>query len=173
MLGWLCVTLGVAFGSALLPLVSVEVFVIGLVSSQAGVHWLAIGAVVAIGQIAGKLLYYLAARGSIKLPPALHDRLLRERPPSARRERWRLRTKTVRAKLDGLRERCHRHPRWMAGTYGVSAVIGLPPFMATTVLAGLAKMPMSTFIGAGLLGRWIRFSALAASPALFAGWLHL
>ena len=61
----------------------------------------------------------------------------------------------------------------MAGTYGVSAVIGLPPFMATTVLAGLAKMPMSTFIGAGLLGRWIRFSALAASPALFAGWLHL
>jgi membrane protein YqaA with SNARE-associated domain len=173
MLGWLCVTLGVAFGSALLPLVSVEVFVIGLVSSQPGAHWLTIGAVVAIGQIAGKLLFYLAARGVITLPPALHDRLHRERPPSARRERWRLRTKTVRAKLDGLRERCHRHPRWMAGTYGVSAVIGLPPFMATTILAGLAKMPMSTFIGAGLLGRWIRFSALAASPALFSGWLHL
>jgi membrane protein YqaA with SNARE-associated domain len=173
MLGWLCVTLGVAFGSALLPLVSVEVFVIGLLSSHPGLHWPAIGAVAAIGQIAGKLLYYLAARGSLKLPRALHDRLHRERPPSALCERWRLRTKPLRAKLDGLRERCHRHTRWMAGTYGVSAVIGMPPFMATTVLAGLAKMPMSTFIGAGLLGRWIRFSALAASPALFAGWLQL
>jgi membrane protein YqaA with SNARE-associated domain len=52
-------------------------------------------------------------------------------------------------------------------------VIGMPPFMATSVLAGLAKMSMSTFIGAGLAGRWIRFSVLAASPALFAGWLHI
>jgi membrane protein YqaA with SNARE-associated domain len=172
MLGWLCVTLGVAFGSALLPLVSVEVFVIGLVASQPGVPWLAIGGVVAVGQIAGKLVYYLAARGSIKLPQRLHDFLHRERPPSARRDRWHLRTKYLRGKLDALRERCHRHPHWMVGTYGVSSVIGMPPFMATSVLAGLAKMSMSTFIGAGLAGRWIRFSVLAASPALFAGWLH-
>jgi membrane protein YqaA with SNARE-associated domain len=173
MLGWLCVTLGVAFGSALLPLVSVEVFVIGLVASQPGVPWLAIGGVVAVGQIAGKLVYYLAARGSIKLPQRLHDFLHRERPPSARRDRWHLRTKYLRGKLDALRERCHRHPHWMVGTYGISSVFGLPPFMATSVLAGLAKMSMSTFIGAGLAGRWIRFSVLAASPALFAGWLHL
>jgi hypothetical protein len=31
---------------------------------------------------------------------------------------------------------------------------------------------MSTFLAAGLAGRWVRFSLLAASPALFAGWLH-
>jgi membrane protein YqaA with SNARE-associated domain len=173
MIGWLCVTLGVAFGSALVPLISIEVFVIGLVSSQPGVHWLAIGGVVAVGQVAGKLLYYLAARGSIRLPDFLHNRLFRERMPSRRRERWRLRTKSLRAKLDALRERCHRHPHWMTGTFGISSVIGLPPFMATSVLAGLAKMSMSTFVAAGLLGRWIRFSLLAASPALFAGWLHL
>jgi membrane protein YqaA with SNARE-associated domain len=173
MVGWLCVTLGVAFGSALIPLISVEVFVIGLVSSQPGVHWLAIGGVVAVGQIAGKLLYFLAARGSIKLPDSLHNRLFRERVPSRRRERWRQRTKSLRAKLDALRERCHRHPHWMTGTYGISSIIGLPPFMATSVLAGVAKMSMSTFVTAGLLGRWIRFSLLAASPALFAGWLHL
>jgi membrane protein YqaA with SNARE-associated domain len=45
--------------------------------------------------------------------------------------------------------------------------------MATSVLAGLANMRMSTFVTAGVLGRWIRFSLLAASPALFAGWPHL
>ncbi|GAB2774035.1 YqaA family protein [Amycolatopsis magusensis] len=173
MIGWLCVTLGVAFGSAIVPLISVEVFVIGLASSEPGVHWLAIGAAVAVGQIAGKLLYYLAAKGSIKLPKFLHDRLHRERPMTPRRARWELRTKRVRAWLEALRERCHRHPAWMTGTYGVSAVVGLPPFMATTVLAGLVRMPMSLFLGAGLAGRFARFSLLAASPAMFAGWLHL
>lgn len=173
MFGWLCVTLGVAFGSALIPLISVEVFVIGLVTSDPGIPWIAVGATVALGQIAGKLVYYLAARGSIRLPDFLHDRLHRERPPSPRRDRWRARTKRVRRWIEALRERCHRHPHWMTGTYGISSVVGLPPFMATTVLAGLVRMPMSTFLAAGLLGRFVRFSALAAAPALFAGWLHL
>ncbi|QWF77089.1 hypothetical protein [Amycolatopsis sp. CA-230715] len=176
MLGWLCVTLGVAFSSALIPVVSVEVFVLGLATAQPTLHWLALGLVVAVGQLAGKLLFYLAARGSIKLPRKLHDklhaRLHRERPPSPRRERWHARTKWLRAKLDALRERCHRHPHWMTGTYGVSSIVGLPPFMATTVLAGLVRMPLSTFLVAGLAGRMIRFSALAAAPAAFAGWLH-
>lgn len=174
MVGWLCVTLGVAFGSALLPLMSVEVFVLGLVANEPNVHWLAVGAVVAIGQVSGKFLYYLAARGSISLPAYLHDRLhRRECPPSPRRDRWQARTKRIRGWIDALRERCHRHPHWMTGTYGLSSVIGLPPFMATTVLAGLVRMSMSTFLAAGLLGRFVRFSALAASPALFAGWLHV
>ncbi|SFQ05908.1 membrane protein YqaA, SNARE-associated domain [Amycolatopsis arida] len=173
MVGWLCVTLGVAFGSAIVPLVSVEVFVLGLLSSDPSIPWLAVGSVVAVGQVAGKLLFYLAARGSIRLPRVLHDRLHRQRPPSSRRDRWRVRTKRVRVWVEALRERCHRHPHWMTGTYGVSAVLGLPPYMATTVLAGLVRMPLSTFVAAGLLGRFVRFSTLAAAPALFAGWFHL
>jgi len=173
MLGWFCLTLGVAFGSALVPVISIEVFVIGLVSSEPAAHWLLIGSAVAIGQMAGKLLYYLAARGSIHLPPFLHDRLHRQRPPTPRRERWRMRTKWLRGKVEALRERCHRHPYWMTGTYGVSSVVGLPPFMATTVLAGLADMRMSTFLTAGLAGRFVRYSVLAACPALFASWVHV
>jgi membrane protein YqaA with SNARE-associated domain len=172
MLGWFCLTLGVAFGSALVPVISIEVFVLGLVAGEPGVPWYLIGAAVALGQIAGKLLYYLAARGSIRLPPWLHDRVHRERPPSRRRERWHVRTKWLRGKIEALRERCHRHPHWMGGTYAVSSVLGLPPFMATTVLAGLADMPMPTFIGVGLAGRFVRYSMLAACPALFTAWLH-
>ena len=59
----------------------------------------------------------------------------------------------------------------MVGTYGLSSVLGLPPFMATSVLAGMVRMSLSAFVGAGLVGRFIRFSAVAASPALFAGWI--
>jgi membrane protein YqaA with SNARE-associated domain len=172
MIGWLFVTLGVAFGSALVPLVSVEVFVVGLVSSRHDLPWLAVGGAVAAGQMAGKLPYYLAARGSMRLPRLLHDRLHRERPLTPRRQRWQLRTKHLRSRVEGLRERCHRHPAWMTGTYGASSLVGIPPFMATTVLAGVVRMRMSTFVGAGLAGRLVRFSALAASPTLFAGWFH-
>ncbi|KAA9157590.1 hypothetical protein FPZ12_024645 [Amycolatopsis acidicola] len=172
MLGWFCLTLGVAFSSALVPVISVEVYVLGLMASEPAAGWFLVGAAVAIGQMAGKFLYYLAARGSIRLPPFLHDRLHRRRPPSRRRDRWHQRTKWLRGKVEALRERCHRHPHWMTGTYGVSSVVGLPPFMATTVLAGLVDMRMSTFVGAGLAGRFVRYSLLAACPAMFAGWFH-
>jgi hypothetical protein len=33
-------------------------------------------------------------------------------------------------------------------------------------------MRLATFLTTGLAGRWIRFSLIAASPAVFAGWLH-
>lgn len=169
-IAWLGLTLGVAFSSALLPLISIEIFLVGLVTQQPHIPWLVLGAVVAIGQVAGKLIYYYAARGSLHLPKFMHRKSRLGAEPSARRERWRLRTKRVRAWIETLREKCHRHPHWMFGTYGLSSVLGLPPFMATSVLAGMVRMKLSAFLSAGLVGRFIRFSVVAASPALFAHW---
>lgn len=168
MIAWLGLTLGVAFGSALLPLISIEIFLIGLASQQPHIPWLMLGAVVAVGQVAGKLLYYYAAKGSLRLPTFMHRR--RPAVETPRRERWRRRTKRIRMWVEALREKCHRHPHWMVGTYGLSSVLGLPPFMATSVLAGMVRMKLSAFLSAGLVGRFIRFSIVAASPALFAHW---
>jgi len=167
-IAWLGLTLGVAFGSALLPLISIEIFLIGLASQQPHIPWLMLGAVVAVGQVAGKLLYYYAAKGSLRLPTFMHRR--RPAVETPRRERWRRRTKRIRMWVEALREKCHRHPHWMVGTYGLSSVLGLPPFMATSVLAGMVRMKLSAFLSAGLVGRFIRFSIVAASPALFAHW---
>jgi membrane protein YqaA with SNARE-associated domain len=164
----LLVAAGVAFGSALVPLINIEIFVIALVAREPDLPVLLLGAVVAIAQVAGKLFYYLAARGSLHLPSFMHRK---PKPLTERRIRWQQRTKRVRRWLDALTEKCHRHPHWMAGTYGVSAVVGLPPFMATTVLAGLARMSMATFLSVGLVGRCVRFTALAASPGLLCGCL--
>lgn len=172
MFGWLCIAFGVALGVAIAPVFSVELFVLSLASTT-GIPWLLIGGVVAAGQIAGKTVYYLGARGSIRLPQPLHRRLHRQREPSVWRDRWRARGERVHRWIDGLRTRCHRHPSWMVGTYGFSSVIGLPPLMATTVLAGIVRMRLGVFLVTGLLGRFIRFSALAGAPALFAAWLPL
>jgi membrane protein YqaA with SNARE-associated domain len=57
MLMWLGLSMGIAFGSALLPLISIEIFLIGLVTQQPQIPWLALGAVIAVGQVAGKLFY--------------------------------------------------------------------------------------------------------------------
>lgn len=168
MLMSLCAAAGVAFGSALVPLINVEIFVLVLVTREPALPCLALGAVVAIAQVSGKMLYYIAARGWLHLPKFMHRE---PKPLTARRVRWQQRTKRMRAWVERLTEKCHRHPHWMAGTYGVSAVVGLPPFMATTILAGLARMPVAVFLSTGFAGRFIRFSLLAASPALLHGWL--
>ncbi|TCO56723.1 hypothetical protein [Actinocrispum wychmicini] len=168
MFGSLLLAAGVAFGSALVPLISVEIFVLALVTREPALPCLAIGAVVAAAQIGGKFIYYLAARGSFHLPKFMHRK---PKPPTPRRERWHERTKRFRAWVERLTEKCHQHPHWMAGTYGVSSVVGLPPFMATTILAGLARMSVAMFLSVGFVGRFIRFSLLAASPAILAHWL--
>ncbi|OLT38564.1 hypothetical protein BJF85_09185 [Saccharomonospora sp. CUA-673] len=171
---WLCIAFGVAVGSSLLPVVSIELFIITVMTTEAEqIPWVLMGAVVAVGHLIGKLPYYLAARGSIHLPRVLHERIhrpRRERPMTPRRERWQRRTKRVRGWLEALRERCHRHPGWMTTTYGVSSVVGLPPYMATVVLAGFVNMRPALFVGAGLAGRFVRFSILAGAPAVCAGW---
>src|SRR6266496_1180302 len=106
MLLWLGISMGVAFGSALLPLISVEIFLLGLVTQQPGIPWLALGAVIAIGQVAGKLIYYSAAKGSLRLPAFLHRK---SRPLTDRRHRIAMRTKRLRAFVERITERCHRH----------------------------------------------------------------
>jgi membrane protein YqaA with SNARE-associated domain len=161
----LCLTFGVAFGSALVPFISIEIFVIGLVTQQPGISWWWIGIAVAVGQVLGKMFYFLAARGSLRLPAFLKRADKPAKPLSPWRRKWKTR-------LEWVRVRCHRHPHWMFGTHAVSSVVGLPPFMFTTVLAGLAGMSSWLFISTGMIGRFARFSLLAASPAAVAGWVH-
>jgi membrane protein YqaA with SNARE-associated domain len=162
---WLCLAFGVAVGSAILPVISIELFVLGLVTQQPHISCWWIGFAVAAGQVLGKLVYFLSARGSLRLPAFLRRKEKAGKPDSEFKLRWK-------ARLEAVRLRCHRHPHWMFGTHAVSSVVGLPPFMFTTVLAGLAGMSTTLFVATGAAGRFARFTALAASPALVAGWLH-
>jgi membrane protein YqaA with SNARE-associated domain len=177
MIGLLLLTLGVAVGSAMIPLISVEVFVVAMATAHSAdtPPYLAVGAVVAIGQVAGKLVYFFGARGDLRLPARLHRHTKvtamasAGAPPEAP-----TRTQAVlhwcKVKLSWLREKCHAHPKWMFATHTVSSVTGLPPFMATTVFAGLSGMSLTAFLISSLPGRFVRFAALAASPGLLMHW---
>jgi membrane protein YqaA with SNARE-associated domain len=69
-----------------------------------------------------------------------------------------------------LHDKCHRHPKVLIAATACSALFGVPPFLATTVLAGLAGLSLGTFVAASLPARFLRFTLLAASPNLVLHW---
>ncbi|HEY4023193.1 MAG TPA: hypothetical protein VGM75_31200 [Pseudonocardiaceae bacterium] len=182
----LLVTLGVSIAAALVPALSVELFAIGLVLKHPEVPWWLLALVIAIGQFVGKLVYFYAGRGQIRLPRFLHRKTTAATdagppppPPTGVRRYWHRMFLWIRAGWIWLRDKCHKHPYVLWGATAASSVIGLPPFSATTVLAGLAGLSLRDFALACIPGRFIRFSLLAASPLLFKHlhlhwhWLHV
>jgi len=150
---------------------------VGLALKHPHTPWLLIGAVVAIGQFAGKLLYFYAGRGSIRLPAVLHRKVPvatvdgpAAPPPTGLRRYWHRLAVWVRSLWFWLRDKCHKHPYWMLGATVTSSVVGIPPFAATTVLAGLAGLSLHSFALAMIPGRFVRFSLLAASPLMIKHW---
>ncbi|GAA0519651.1 VTT domain-containing protein [Saccharopolyspora thermophila] len=158
-IGLLSTTFGVSVASALLPLISVELFAVGLVLKEPEIPWWLLAVVIATGQIGGKLLHYYAARGVIRLP-----RLFRRKSEAEREGRWR-------GWLETFRVSCRKRPVWTGAVLLVSAVASLPPFAAVAVVAGWAKVPLATFVITGFVGRFVRFGALAIAPGIVVAWL--
>jgi membrane protein YqaA with SNARE-associated domain len=136
--------------SAFLPFTPAEPYLIAAVATT-GAPPVALGAAAAVGQTAGKLLIFLAARGAIR-SPWMRRRLSRRepRPPS----RW---TRLIRALDD---------PRPATGVLLISAVTGIPPLLAVSVYLGRTPMRPLVFAATCLLGRAIRFVAIAVAPQL-------
>lgn len=158
-IGLLSTTFGVSVASALVPLISIELFAIGLVLKGPEIPWWLLAVVIATGQIGGKLLHYYAARGSIRLPT-----MFRRKTESKRKGRWR-------DWLEMFRSNCHQRPVWTGAVLLISAAASLPPFAAVAVIAGWAKVPLATFLITGFVGRFVRFGALAIAPGVVIGWL--
>ncbi|MDQ4093735.1 MAG: VTT domain-containing protein [Actinomycetota bacterium] len=112
----------------------------------------------AVGQMIGKVVFYYAGRGMPMLPARL-----RHEPGRQRARRWA-------SQLQRFQEFSQQRRMWTAGMLLTSALTGLPPFAATSVLAGLARVQLMTFLVAGLIGRFARFSAVAAFPSLLTTW---
>jgi membrane protein YqaA with SNARE-associated domain len=181
LLGWLFVALGIAIASSVLPILSVEVFLVAFAAHHPHLPvplFILLGAMTAVGQVAGKLLYFYAARGSLHLPAFMHraagasqnTTALGPPPERGLRRWWHAVASRIRLAWLWLRVRCHRHPKVLIAATATSALFGVPPFLATTVLAGLAGLSLRTFVAASLPARFLRFTLLAASPSLVLHW---
>jgi membrane protein YqaA with SNARE-associated domain len=145
---WACVgCFGGTMMSAVVPWMSAEILMLSLPALTPSPYELA-GLVVVgtIGQMAGKCILYWAAR---RRPAVL--------------------TGTGRAAgLVRWGSRFMDRPGRATGFVLLSSCLGLPPFFATTLLAGAMQMKFSTFIAAGTAGRLFHFSVLVWAGAT--GW---
>lgn len=148
--------LGVAFLSALVPIINLEVYLGGLaIFGDDPGFWgvVTLSGVAAAGQMVGKVLFFLAGRGVITLPARLKPSTTAA--PSGRRTR-------NAARLARWQERVQDRP-WLATAFvGLSASVGIPPFAVVSVLAGTMRVPLSVFVVSGLIGRWVRFGVVIA-----------
>jgi membrane protein YqaA with SNARE-associated domain len=150
-LGDLLGVLGVAFASALVPLVNIEAY-LGVRGSVGGIDnvWV-LGLAAGFGQMVGKVVWYYLGASS------LHWGWVRRR----------METPKARARLETWRTRTHERPVVAGALVFLSAFSGFPPFAILSVLAGQLRMQLALFFGLGLAGRWLRFTAVLGG----AGWL--
>lgn len=134
------VTLGYGLASALVPVVNAEAYAV-LAGHRTG-HAVVVVVALAIGQTAGKLLLFEAARrGTGRWSQKLGRR--------NRSARW---TEPVRRWLSNRRTGLP--------TVFVSAAVGIPPLALVSLAAGTANLRRWEFATACLAGRVIRFAAL-------------
>jgi membrane protein YqaA with SNARE-associated domain len=133
-------TLLISVLSGLVPIVNGELYLIAaIVVADDPVVALVLAVIVALGQMIAKIGLYHAARGATELGRST-----------------RIGAKLERAQL--LVERWQGKPLTLLF---VSAVTGLPPFYLVSLLAGILRIRFGTFLLLGIVGRAIRFVALA------------
>jgi membrane protein YqaA with SNARE-associated domain len=178
------VALGLVVGavSAVTPFLPVEAYVIGLaVTHSTGVAVAGAGAA-AVGQTAGKLALFSTARG------ASGSRWLQRLRARGAREAAEVTAAAAAARTGTdpaggpVRRGMHRLGGWirranaagialLSGRWGpvvvlVSGAVGIPPLLAIAFYAGTSKMNVRAFLITCLVGRSIRFVALALVPDL-------
>lgn len=141
--------------SAFLPVAPVEPYLVALAAG--GQPVVAVSVAAAVGQTAGKVLIFLAARRTLR-----SDRLRRwisRRAPTRFPERSRLRWVS---RLLALLDR----PALVVPTILASAVTGVPPLLAVSVHAARTRVSAPVFALCCLAGRAARFTVVMLLPGL-------
>lgn len=143
-----------AFVSAFVPVVSIEVaLVVAAASGASGRLLVAQVVFAAAGQMVGKSCFFLGGRTAF-------TRWARPKKPHGSRAGQR---------LGRLVARAARQRAAAAVTVFFSAVTGLPPFALVSALAGAWRLRLSSFVVLGLAGRSARFAGVLLVPQV-AGW---
>ena len=130
--------------SAVFPWVNAEIVVLSFTAAASSPAAVALLIVVATaGQMTGKLVLY-----------------------SAGRQGSRLRSPRFARQVATWQSRCTANPRHADRVVLLSSVVGFPPFIMTSLLAGAVRMDLMRFLIAGAIGRLVRFGGIALAGNL-------
>ncbi len=124
--------------SSILPIISIEVFLVALAIAGRIEHAVPLVLLATLGQVLGKLPIYYGARGLANMAGP-------HRPWLDRFRRW--------------TERFGNRPLALIGT---SAFVGLPPFSICSTAAGALAVELRAFCVVVAAGRGARFAVLIA-----------
>lgn len=141
----LTATFLVCLGSAVIPLLNTELYLLGVAVLVAPAALPAVVLSAAVGQMAGKSILYFAGTGVLRLPP----RFQRGVP--------------------GLAARIAAHRLGALGVVFLSALSGIPPFYGVSLIAGGLRWNFAQFFITGCCGRILRFALIVALPQLVKG----
>jgi membrane protein YqaA with SNARE-associated domain len=140
--------LGLVFGtfvysvvSAIVPVVNTEVYLAAVTALAPPAALPGVLLAASLGQVVGKLPFYLAGRGLLKIPLGRYE-----------------------ARVEEYRGRFERSPRLTDLALFSSASWGVPPFLVGPYLAGYFRVGVLRFCALGLLGRLVRFAAVMLLP---------
>ena len=141
LLGIYAATFAIGAASCFVPVISIEVFLVGLTIARGPGDAPALVVLATLGQIIGKLPIYYATRGLVSL--------------EGRHRRWIER-------LGGWLACTRASPELLLAA---SALLGVPPFSIASTAAGAFAIPAARF--AAIIGvcRAVRFAALIAIAA--------
>jgi membrane protein YqaA with SNARE-associated domain len=141
--------LGFGVASALVPVVNAEAAVAGAGLTMSVGLAIVISVALAVGQTAGKVLIFEAARKGAKVRAA--KRTTPKKPCPAWQQR-------LLNRLEG---------RWQANSVVLlSAGVGLPPLAMVSIAAGAVQTRRCDFVVCCLLGRTVRFVVLVSALLL-------
>ncbi|MEJ2111843.1 MAG: hypothetical protein P8Z37_18430 [Acidobacteriota bacterium] len=136
---------GLSIVSALLPWINGEVLILSFSAfAHSPAQRIILALLASSGQMAGKCVLYWAGRGVIPIGSGRIGRIVDS--------------------CKGRFERSSFNPMWVVF---ISAVSGIPPFYAITVLAGAFRLRFLSFITIGACGRLLHFGLLALVPQFF------
>jgi len=135
--------------SALVPVLNTEVYLAAVAALVSPAQVVPIALAATLGQIVGKLPFYLAGRGVLRLPMGKYE-----------------------ARIEEYRGRFERSTWAVNAALFSSASWGVPPFLVGPYLAGLFDVSFARFFVWSLLGRALRFGAIVAVPVAVKALAH-
>jgi membrane protein YqaA with SNARE-associated domain len=130
-----------AFVSGIVPVLNTEIFLVAVAALASGARLAEVLVMASVGQMAAKTLFYLAGRGTLRIPLG-----------------------RMQSKMDEWAVRLGRSKRGVDVVMFSSASWGVPPFLVVPYLAGTFRLSYWRFLLWGLLGRFLRFAAVVLVP---------
>ncbi|MEU3305498.1 hypothetical protein ACWGSK_05455 [Nocardiopsis sp. NPDC055551] len=140
----------VATAGGLVPILNIEVYLLGAVATLDDGALVAMAVAAAVGQTLGKIPYYYVGKGTITAP------WLKRK--AATPGKWATR-------MAGWRTKAEDRPIWGAGLLALSSFASVPPFMVVSVLAGVVRMNLVLFCVVTFVTRLARFLIVVLAPA--------